>query len=103
MEFDRCSHAIFYFFSKYLKIFNHKIKKIQADGCMLNVIVFYFCHIHDRLCLIKFYLSLIGVYSFLGSTALYAGRIIRLPFVNSSIRCADHPTIRAIANNGVYN
>ena len=43
MEFDRCSHAIFYFFSKYLKIFNYKIKKIQADGCMLNVIVFYLC------------------------------------------------------------
>ena len=32
MEFDRCSHAIFYFFSKYLKTFNHKIKKIQAGG-----------------------------------------------------------------------
>ena len=53
MEFDRCSHAIFHFFSKYLKTFNHKIKKIQADGCMLNVIVFYFCHIHDRLCQIS--------------------------------------------------
>ena len=32
MEFDRCSHAIFHFFSKYLKTFNHKIKKIQAGG-----------------------------------------------------------------------
>ena len=42
MEFDRCSHAIFHFFSKYLKTFNHKIKKIQAAGCMLNVIVFQF-------------------------------------------------------------
>ena len=42
MEFDRCSHAIFHFFSKYLKTFNHKIKKIQADGCMLNVIGFQF-------------------------------------------------------------
>ncbi len=34
MEFDRCSHAIFHFFSKYLKTFNHKNKKIQADGCL---------------------------------------------------------------------
>ena len=42
MEFDRCSHAIFYFFSKYLKTFNHKIKRIQAGGCMLNVIAFWF-------------------------------------------------------------
>ena len=32
MEFDRCSHAIFHFFSKYLKTFNYKIKKIQAGG-----------------------------------------------------------------------
>jgi len=31
-EFDRCSHAIFHFFSKYLKTFNYKIKKIQAGG-----------------------------------------------------------------------
>ena len=43
MEFDRCSHAIFYFFSKYLKTFNHKIKRIQDGGSMLNVIVFYLC------------------------------------------------------------
>ena len=42
MEFDRCSHAIFHFFSKYQKTFNHKNKKIQADGCMLNIIVFQF-------------------------------------------------------------
>ena len=42
MEFDRCSYAIFYFFSKYLKTFNHKIKKLQADECMLNVIGFQF-------------------------------------------------------------
>ena len=42
MEFDRCSHAIFHFFSKYLKTFNHKIKKIQADGYMLNIIGFQF-------------------------------------------------------------
>ncbi|WP_207641775.1 hypothetical protein, partial [Anaerostipes hadrus] len=40
MEFDRCSHAIFHFFSKYLKTFNHKIKKIQAGGRMLDVIGF---------------------------------------------------------------
>ena len=38
-----CSHAIFYFFSKYLKTFNHKIKRIQDGGSMLNVIVFYLC------------------------------------------------------------
>ena len=43
MEFDRCSHAIFHFFSKYLKTFNHKIKRIQAGGCMLNVIAFDLC------------------------------------------------------------
>ena len=42
MGFDRCSYAIFHFFSKYLKTFNHKNKKIQADGCMLNIIVFQF-------------------------------------------------------------
>ena len=35
-----CSHAIFHFFSKYLKTFNHKIKKIQAGGRMLDVIGF---------------------------------------------------------------
>ena len=40
MEFDRCSHAIFHFFSKYLKTFNYKIKKIQAGGRMLDIIGF---------------------------------------------------------------
>ena len=48
MEFDRCSHAIFHFFSKYLKTFNHKNKKIQADGCMLNIIVFQFLQWQTR-------------------------------------------------------
>ena len=34
--------------------------------------------------------------------ALYAGRMIRLPVMVSSIRWAAHPAIREMANMGVY-
>ena len=47
--------------------------------------------------------SLSEVYSRFGWTFRYAGRIIFFPFTSSSIRCADQPEIRAVANRGVYN
>ena len=49
------------------------------------------------------YLTLMGVYCDSVSTFLYAGRIMRRPSnVISSMRCAVHPTMRAMAKSGVY-
>ena len=48
------------------------------------------------------YLCFNGTYSSSSNTFLYAGRIMRFPSkFSSSLRCAHHPTIRAIANKGV--
>ena len=49
------------------------------------------------------YRSQRGIYSASGRTFLYAGRMILSTLISSSIRCALHPTIRAMANIGVYS
>ena len=49
----------------------------------------------------SFYRSSNGTYAFSGMILRYAGRMILSIFTSSSMRCALHPTIRAIAKIGV--
>ena len=42
-----------------------------------------------------------SVYSRIGDIALYAGRMILLELISSSILCADQPAILAVAKSGV--
>lgn len=53
-------------------------------------------------CYMQNYLSAIGLYAEREMIGLYAGRMILPPVMTSSMRCANQPTIRAVANSGVY-